>query len=356
MLITDTKTQSILEKLSRENTNLLLVAEHTRIDIKDIIKRCNEENITIAGGIFPMIINDVSSLESGVILKVLPQVSDLYLVKDIDQLSIGDLPELPEGIKSSIVLLDGLSPSIPKFLNTLYDKYWNQISYVGGGAGSLTLEQKPCVFTNEGLYENAGLILFSEKSTQLGVKHGWQKIAGPYIANKTEGNRVIELNWKPAFDIYKEIVELHTDQRFENNNFFDIAKGFPFGIYREGQEDIVRDPISVGEDGSLICVGAIEPNTSLNILKGKIDQLIENASEAAKLAKIDGVSDILVSDCISRILYLGDDFPRELEAVKKAMIDNGSSLEGILSIGEVSSGVNGYLELYNKTIVVSSFY
>ena len=357
MLIKETSEEKIISSLSRDDINILLIAEHTELDIDSLIGKCNEEGIVIAGGIFPMIISDEESLESGIINKVIEASATICLVEDMSGLVQESLPKLPTHAKSGIVFVDGLSPDIPNFLGSLYDQYWNQISYIGGGCGSLTLQQKPCVFTNEGFHQNAAVLVLSDLETQLGVKHGWEKIDGPFVANKTEGNKVIELNWRPAFDVYKEVVEANTDQRFDSSYFFDIAKGFPFGIYREGQEDIVRDPISVDEDGTLVCVGKVESNTSLNILKGNNQILIENAKEAANKAMSEKARDLFVSDCISRILYLEDDFKKELLAIKESVNKSGVDVdvEGVLSIGEISSGINGYLEFYNKTVVVSTF-
>ena len=355
MLLTETTTEQVFKHLSKEHTNLLLVAEDAELDVQALLAQCNEAGITIAGGIFPMVIHGVHTYSYGCVLKVLPGFAQAHLIQNMGR-GASSLPELPAQAKACIVLADGLSPRIPTFLGDLNEKYWNQISYVGGGAGSLSLKQQPCVFTNEGLFQDAGLVLFTGYQAKLGVKHGWQKIAGPFIANKTEGNTIIELNWRPAFEVYKEVVEQHTDQRFGNDNFFNIAKGFPFGIYRDSQEDIVRDPITVTEQGALVCVGEVPTNVSLNILMGNVDQLINNASQAAQQASHYKTTDLLISDCISRILYLGNEFGKELEAVKQALGGNAPEPEGMLSIGEVSSGVNGYLEFYNKTIVVSSFY
>lgn len=356
MLIENTSTENILRFLSLECVNVLFVAEHSPIDIEELIARCNESGIVLTGGVFPMVISDEKSLERGIILKQIKTKHPPYLIKDISEDFIQDLPDLPDKIKSSFVLLDGLSPNIPNFMDSLYEKYWNKISYIGGGAGSLSLVQKPCIFTNEGFYENAGMVLMTEQEIQLGVKHGWEKIAGPYVANKADGNKIIELNWRPAFEVYKEIVEQNTAKRFDSSAFFDIAKGFPFGIFREGQEDIVRDPIALEDDGVMVCVGRIEQNTSLNILKGQNEVLIDNARLAAKHASNPKASDLFMVDCISRILYLEGDFVEELKAVKQELAGSELDLEGVLSIGEVSSGVNGYLEFYNKTTVVSSLY
>ena len=244
---------------------------------------------------------------------------------------------------------------ISDFLSRLFGKYWNKVSYIGAGCGSLSLQQTPCIFNNEGIFQDSALLLFSKSKSSLGVKHGWNKIAGPLVANKTDGNRIIELNWRPAFEVYREVVEQHTSDRFDSTDFFDISKGFPFGIFKEGKEDIVRDPIAVDEEGAIVCVGNISQNVSLNILQGEAPKLISSAEEAAAEAVVGKeIDDLVVVDCISRVLYLEDEFVSELEAVRK-QLTSGVELEGVLSIGEISSDKSGYLELYNKTIVVSAF-
>lgn len=355
MIIKEQSTAKIIDLCLQEDLNILLVAEGTGVDVEGLIQAANESNKKIIGGLFPKVLYDEEALDEGIILKTMKTTQEVCLIKDMS--AVQALPDMHADTRSSLVLVDGLSAHIPDFLESLYDKYWNKISYVGGGCGSLTLVQKPCIFTNDGFYENAAVVVFTGVQTHLGVKHGWEKIDGPFVANKTEGNKVIELNWRPAFEVYREVVEANTTQRFESSDFFDIAKGFPFGIFREGQEDIVRDPIAVEEDGTLVCVGKVESNTSLNILKGDTQTLIANANIAAKQAINDKMEDLLVTDCISRILYMEDDFQEELRTIKKELPANQRDfkVEGILSIGEISSGVNGYLEFYNKTIVVSTF-
>lgn len=356
MYISDPSLDTLLEKLSSNHLNLVMIAEHSQLNTEDLIQRCNQEKIKVAGGIFPMIIGLEDPLEKGVILKHFPAESEAILIRNIDSDFSELLPEMDQNWNSSIVFVDGLSAHIPNFLDTLYEKYWSHINYVGGGAGSLSLEQKPCIFTNEGLFEDAGFIIPLQWDSKIGIKHGWEKIAGPFIANKAVGNRVIELNWRPAFEVYKEVVEQYSSLQFKEDNFFDIAKGFPFGIYREDQEDIVRDPITVDEDGTLICVGKVSQNASLNILKGEKEHLIKNAELAGEIANEPKAKELFIADCISRVLYLEDDFKAELVALRKGLKDVEKNLVGVLCLGEVSSNDNGYLEFFNKTTVVSTFY
>jgi hypothetical protein len=358
MVIKDNFIPSIIAHADKDRTNLLLVAEKSKINIDHLLEEAKREKLKIAGGIFPMIISEESHLEEGIILKTINAVCEPFIAKNISQGELDiDLPQLSDQAKSCLLLVDGLMSNIPRFLERLYEKYWFKVTYIGAGCGSLSLKQTPCVFNNEGIYQDAGLVILIQDHTKLGVKHGWEKISGPYVANRTEGNKIIELNWKPAFDVYRDAIEQNLGQKIDWSDFFSVSKGFPFGIFKEGKEDIVRDPIAVEEDGSLICVGNVSQNVALNILKGDSQTLIENARRAAREADLNGLSDLFIVDCISRVLYLEDAFDDELKAVKTVLKQKGiiNDLEGVLSIGEISSGEGGYLELYNKTIVISAF-
>lgn len=358
MFISQENIASVESQLKPNVVNVLLIAEHTEFDVKALIEYANDNKLTVAGGIFPMVINNDSHYEKGIIVKHLEGVSAPLIIEGIGLGKLDfELPELDSNTHSCLILLDGLMVNIPRFLERVYEKYWTNVSYIGAGCGSLTLKQTPCIFNNTGIYQDAALMVTTSENLSLGVKHGWEKIAGPFVANKSDGNQIIELNWRPAFEVYKEVVEANSDYKFEEMDFFSISKGFPFGIYKEGKEDIVRDPISVDENGVLTCVGNISQNVALNILRGDNNKLINNAEIAANEAIKGFPKDIFVVDCISRVLYMEDTFDQELSAVKQVieMKNNALSLEGVLSIGEISSGKDGYLELYNKTIVVSTF-
>ena len=356
MRIHNLNTHEILAQCDKKQVNLLLVAEKAKIDLEELIYEAEKQQVKIAGGVFPMVIYQGQHADDIVILKKITSGLNPAIIEGVGKgVTDHDFPELIDSIESCIVLLDGLMLNIPDFLSALFGKYWNKLNYIGAGCGSLSLQQTPCVFNNKGLFQDAALLIFSESKCNLGVKHGWKKIAGPFVANKTDGNKIIELNWRPAFEVYKEIVEEYTTARFESTDFFHISKGFPFGIYKEGKEDVVRDPIAIDENGAIVCVGGISQNVSLNILKGEDVKLIESAEQAAvEAASNDSIRDLLVVDCISRVLYLNDRFKDELVVVQK-QLNNQVELEGVLSIGEISSDKSGYLELYNKTIVVSAF-
>ena len=107
-----------------------------------------------------------------------------------------------------------------------------------------------------------------------------------------------------------------------------------------------------------MCVGEVPENTVLYILKGKNEALIQSAKMAieSSIAHLtEPIQHTIIIDCISRTLFLEEEFSKELEAISEAMPDSDekeSLPQGVLSLGEISSSGGGYLEFYNKTLVV----
>ena len=349
--------------VSKTETLLLLVGEETSINLEKLIPKINELNISFFGGIFPGIISGTENYKQGCILKKLPVHSAPILIKDLGEGTI-TIPEiLEEGYQESntclLTFIDGLSGNISRYLQQLYHSYGNRIKIMGGGAGSLSLVQQPCVFSNEGIFQNAAVLCPIKMEISLGVKHGWEKLHGPVVATRTKANVIHELNWKNALEVYKDTVEHDSWKKINTENFFEIAKGYPFGIARENGEDIVRDPIKITEKGALVCVGDVPENTVLYILKGKNESLIQSAQSAITSSIKNVTSKIqhtLIVDCISRTLFLEDEFHKELEAINNAIhkANEGSTPQGVLSLGEISSNGEGFLEFYNKTLVVGT--
>ncbi|PIB34741.1 hypothetical protein BFP72_04625 [Reichenbachiella sp. 5M10] len=361
MLLNTSHISEILDHFSPSAVNLILVGEKTPLDVRQLIEGANQRGLKLAGGVFPMIIFENEHLESGIILKHVEACTiEPVLIKDLNKVPIAQqLPLASEDMNSCIVLFDGLMSHVSTLLDGLYEEYWNQMNFVGAGCGSASLVQNPCIISNEGFFEDAALLLIIGREINLGVNHGWTEVQGPFVANKTEGNEIIELNWKPAYDTYREIVESHSSHQFSENEFGEISQGYPFGIAREGKEDMVRDPIIVNEQGALLCLGEIPQNASLNILSGTKPNLIRSAGKAAEKATKDIFPlDIFLVDCITRVMYLESEFGEELLAIKEVVKASNDQLkvEGVLSLGEVSTSKGGFLDLYNKTIVVAATY
>lgn len=349
------------EQESPDDFFMLMLAEQTPLDLSRLVEALNEAGISYAGAVFPAVIHNNVVSHRGVIFTRLKMVAEPILFQEftLEEVQQKIPHDLGEG-KTALILVDGMMPDIAKYLSLLYAHLGNRINYLGGGAGSLSLQQKPCVFFNKGVFQNAAILVFLKQKSQMGVRHGWKKIAGPFVATKTSKNIIKELNWENAFEVYKREVERDSGLKFTDGNFFEIAKGYPFGIYKEGFEYTVRDPLSLSEENHLVCVGEVRENTVLDILKGETRGLIDAARETSDdlMPRKEKPQSVLLFDCLSRVLFLGDDFPKELQAISDSLnkVPIQIPMEGVISLGEISSDASGILEFFNKTIVTGIIY
>ncbi|MCP4752500.1 MAG: histidine kinase [Proteobacteria bacterium] len=314
--------------------------------------------VPLFGGIFPEIIHRKEKLKKGTILVGLPTIPDVHIFADLskadeyDDIIDREVSDTAD-TKTMCVFVDGLSKRIGAFIESLFNVFGLEFNYIGGGAGSLSFDRKPCLFSNDGLLQDCALLARLNIESGIGVTHGWKRISGPSRVIESDGNIIYSLDGKPAFDVYRDVVENHSGQRFTDDNFFDIAKCYPFGINKLGAEKIVRDPLMKGERGSLVCVGEVPVESYVDILTGDIESLTRAAGQALFLAKKafgtrSPPSLTLLIDCISRVLFLEDRFSEEIDAV----FEPDSPLVGALTLGEIANTGKDYLEFYNKTTVV----
>ena len=356
--------QSIGPKgLPKESLLLIFLAEKSRAAIPGLIRGLKKSRINFCGGVFPGVIYGDKHYDEGAVIVVLPALETPFLVRGLDNHDFL-LPEFGRKIKrprrkkyTAIILVDAWASFISHFLSETYNQLGDSFRYFGGGAGSLKFKSKPCIFTTDGQFRNAALVIFTTLKSTLGVRHGWERLTGPIVANDTRNHIISELNWARALDVYRDSVESHSGKKITAKNFPQVSMEYPFGIYKEGNEDVVRDPIAVNKKGELICVGEVPENTALYVLHGEKETLLEAAGQAARdcmKRKRKEITCCLVADCVSRSLFLGDEFHEELEIVRNVL--QPCIPHGILSIGEIASHGEAYLEFFNKTIVVGVFH
>lgn len=318
--------------------------------------------IPLFGGIFPEIIHGREHIATGTLVIGLPYPTHVAIIPDLsddqadyERLIDEQLSGHPRG-NTMFVLVDGFAKRIAALIEGLFSVLGLELDYIGGGAGSLsslTEGPKPCLLTHRGLVLDCAVLALCGIHSGVGVSHGWVEVSGPYQVTRSRGNVIDELDRAPALDVYRKVVEARTGRPLTAEGFFELAKGFPFGISKLGEEKIVRDPIALTADGSLVCVGEVPEGCFVHILEGDADTLVAAARKALELgtAAYRGPGEpraTLFIDCVSRSLALGDDFGRELDAVASPSIP----LVGALTLGEIANSGKDYLEFYNKTSVV----
>lgn len=322
------------------------------------------ENVTvpICGGIYPNAFIGNKLLERGVVFIGLPFKVVNTAVENVSGGidSIDDFDELinkDSSLKKSantLIFYDGLMANTEVFLDELHSVLEQNITIIGGGAGNLDFVQRPCIYTNNGLKSDTIQLVELPTSLISSIAHGWQILEGPFLVSESEGAIIESLNYQPAYSVYKETVEKLSDYQFASEDFFEIAKNFPLGIESINGELLVRDPIVINNE-KIQCVGNVPINSMVYILKGEKDLLIESVVIAQQSAFERSLepSFSIVFDCISRKLYLENDFSQELNALTKQGRENTAF--GVLSLGEIANDGGGAIKLLNKSTVIGLF-
>lgn len=314
------------------------------------------------GGIFPQIVYGQEHLTQGLIAVGFPARPRVVTIDDVSRteldLDAALLTAFPEvssdRAQCLFVFVDGFATRIGALIDALFNAFGLEINYLGGGCGSLSLQSKPCIISNRGLMQDGAVLALLDLPSGVGVAHGWQPVSAAYKVTEARGNIIQSLDWKPAYPVYREVVEAHSGQRFTPDNFFSIAKAYPFGIAKLGTEMVVRDPLMTQGD-ALVCVGEVQQGSFVRILNGNQDSLLAAAAHAHAMARAalgdrPAQAELFI-DCISRVLFLDDRFKLELQAVR----DGQLPLFGALTIGEIANSGTDYLDFYNKTAVVGMF-
>jgi len=373
MLLTETNLPLIVREIQSlqpdaDEAILLLFAEDDVPDIPLLIQLLNAENISFFGGVFPGLLYGNQHIKKGCIVKKIKSRMQPFLVTQIASQQLIGLPErsniqIPEH-SAAIVLFDGLAPNLNDFLGKLNNAFGGNCDFIGGGAGSLTLQKTRCIFSSEGLVDDAAVVCVLNKKVRLGFRHGWEHLAGPLVATQTKKNILVQLNWQKAFDVYRDIVEKESGEQLTPDNFGAISFKYPFGILREKEEDIVRDPVAILERGAILCIGEIPTNAVLYIMKSTPEGLLEAVRKAVHdcMFAADNtpilVESTFVVDCISRTRFLAEYFEKEMSIVREGLTITNPEQEpyGVLGLGELASYGENLVESYNKTIVIGAFH
>jgi methyl-accepting chemotaxis protein len=169
---------------------------------------------------------------------------------------------------------------------------------------------------------------------------------------KAKGSTLVELDGRPAIEAYRA----HAAQRGitlneENQGRYLIEN--EIGVLFLDSLHHARAPVGVESDGTLRLVADIGEGSTVCILEGQPDQMVEACAKAARDAKANlrgtPPAGVLVFDCVCRGMILGDQFEREIAAVRTVF--PGVPILGFLTYGEVAR-FGGRLDGWHNTTTV----
>jgi len=361
MLIDLPSPENILININKFNAKqnhdfIILCGEDAALDIPSLMELLNKHNIRYCGGIFPGVIHSNECFSDKVLLLPVQFESDPVLIKGLDNGNI-EIPSLSsfKSLGSLFILVDGLSNWISRFIFRLYSEIGSEYQVFGSGTGSGRFDRIKCTFSNSGFFKDTAVVVLIKNQVTQSIRHGWKTIAGPYLATKTNANLLEQINWEPAYKIYKEIVEKEEKIDLNENNYYEYAKHYPFGVYRSNVENLIRDPVALEKNHSIRFGAEIPVNSVLYLMKSDVKEMLLAGTDVCNdaISRCKQAKFLFVADCISRTWILDKQFKDELKNIASKAETKNIPVFGVLSMGEISSANEALLDYHHKTIVIS---
>jgi hypothetical protein len=335
--------------------------------IQNIFKK---ENIPLAGAVFPEIIINNQFKKNGIILLGFSEMpwfqffgpfaeSPEILQEQVKNLSDAAGSQIRGNVETTLFMIfDSMIPNIGTILDELYLGLADRVHYMGVNAGSETFKSIPCLFDNSSIIQNGLLALLLKNHPGAILEHGYRAPAQMISATVTHGNRIISIDWKPAFEVYQEMAKTHYNVIINKENFYQNGVHFPFGILRANGEIVVRIPVALEDDGSLFCVGEVPANSVLTLLSAPeidIEKTIKTIAEG--LQEMGGPGEnksLLTFYCAGRRHHIGKTSVEELNKLKQET--NVNKIFGALSLGEIGATLKGGYPLFHNATLVCCYW
>jgi hypothetical protein len=340
---------------------IILCCDQNKFDPAVLNPLLQQQTLPLIGGVFPHIIYGSACFERGSIVVGLTQQMTVHTLEhlcdshiDVHAQLLACLDPETDHHPLTLVLFDTLATRLSTLIDGLFTHLGLNGQYIGGGVGSMSLQPTACLLSQAGMLQQAALIAHIDMAAGIGIAHGWQPLSRAMKATRVEGTHLLELNYQPAFTVYRRIIEHHTGQVINPNNFFELAQFYPLGIRKLDSEMIMRLPLMLTADGlGLVCTADIPEHAFVYVAHGQAEHLLAAADLAQLRAKLsmpvtDHQPAQLVFDCVSRLALLGMDIGDEL-----TVLSNGQPMFGAFSMGEIANNGRECLELHSMATAVA---
>lgn len=222
----------------------------------------------------------------------------------------------------SIVFSDKFITEGTNLINGLQTNLGRSFPLIGASGADNFGTQKTFQYVNDELIcESCCGILFGGKfNFGFGIKHGWKAIGKLRSVSLSNSNEIREIDGEPAIKLYedyfaKDIMELAKELRR-------ISVFYPIGIYLRGEKEyLLRNIISLKDDGSLVTQGDIPQNSKIRLMisteESRLAAAIAACEEAKKNLSSERIKFVMVFDSAARLSLLGRQGEIELGIIRE---------------------------------------
>lgn len=252
---------------------------------------------------------------------------------------------LGPGEPSVIVALpDVVESNGTQFLLGLQSAIGKHVPIVGG-APSVSGETAKTYTLHNGEFAiggAAGFALYGPVEVASAARSGYVPIGSPKVITKIDGTAILELDGKPALDVYAEYVGPRWHENVNTTTEFPLGVvDGPLGTQKQsdGLIKLVRAVFRVDKErGALILGGDLSLGATVRVLRAESNDVLRGAEEATDLAlaQLGNKPDLaLIFSCLSRRAVLGPRFREECRAAFSRLPEETPKC-GFYTFGELS--------------------
>lgn len=245
-----------------------------------------------------------------------------------------------EALKAFMMIPDVLVGNGADTVRGVLESLGAHFPVVGGASGDDFAFKKTYQYLNDKVYSGSviGLGLTGNFKIGIGVKHGWIPVGEPMTITKSEGAVIHEINGAPAVKIYEDYFGQEEAKILHTESLAKLAITYPLGMKVAGSDELlIRDPITVDENGSITCAAEIPEGSEVRLMVGSREEAVKVAKVAAQdaVSQLDGSAPkaVIIFNCIARSKLFGDKSGEEIDAIKEA-IGKEVPLIGFYTYGE----------------------
>ncbi len=287
------------------------------------------------------------------------KVSEIDIVLNSDIQALGKTIKetlLSADLKSILIISEGSFVNGTELINELIIQTKESIPIFGGLAGDEYNFEKTIVGLNQDA--SAGKIVaigFYGEAIHFGFGSdgGWSDFGPEREVTHSEKNVLYKIGDRFALDLYKEYLGKYADELPGSSLYFPLSMK-----ENNNAEPIVRTILSIDEENkSMTFAGNIPEGSSVRLMKGNFDKLIDASYNAAERIyskqKYEPELALLVS-CVGRKIVLGNRIEEEIEVVREVFGEK-TLICGFYSYGEISPTLKKVAcELHNQTMTITT--
>jgi hypothetical protein len=252
-----------------------------------------------------------------------------------------------------LLFVDPASGDQSEAVDGAYEATGPAVQFAGGGAGGRAGVQ----FAHDAARRDSvvAALVVSPGPIGLGIAQACVPVNAPSIVTRAEGRTVLELDGRPADEVYAE--KLGYPRDVGDAELRALAVMHPLAQPELSGDVRLRHVFGRAPGGGLAVATPISPNAAVVFTEQTVDAILESAGEAVgrALAGLDGAEPrgVLAFDCAGRKQALGGAVEEETNAIRLA-VGEDVPLAGAFTHGEVGRA-RGAKGDRNHALVVVAF-